>query len=136
MPEDRSNSITPVFTTRGGLSYPAPNVGIFEFTKMPADVGKFKAPTLRNIAVTAPYMHDGSIATLEGVLDHYSAGGRTIASGPRAGTGHDNPNKDPLVGGFTLTPQDRADLIAFLGSLTDDMLLHDPRFADPWPRIN
>ena len=46
----------------GLLSYPAPNVGIFEFTKAPGDVGKFKAPTLRNIALTAPYMHDGSIA--------------------------------------------------------------------------
>ena len=44
-------------------------------------MGKFKAPTLRNIAVTAPYMHDGSIPTLEAVLDHYAAGGRTIAAG-------------------------------------------------------
>ena len=54
----------------------SPNLGIYEFTKAPADVGKFKAPTLRNIAATAPYMHDGSIPTLEGVLDHYAAGGR------------------------------------------------------------
>jgi cytochrome c peroxidase len=84
-------------------------------------VGKFKAPTLRNIAVTVPYMHDGGIPTLDGVLDHYAAGGRT----------HDNPNKDPLIGGFTLTQQDRSDLIEFLKSLTDDMVLHDPRFADP-----
>jgi cytochrome c peroxidase len=59
------------------------------------DVGKFKAPTLRNIAVTAPYMHDGSLATLEDVLAHYAAGGRTIASGPHQGVGHDNPNKSP-----------------------------------------
>jgi cytochrome c peroxidase len=103
--------------------YPAPNVGIFEFTKAPADQGKFKAPTLRNIALTAPYMHDGSIPTLEGVLDHYAAGGRA----------HDNPNKDPLIGGFTLTQQDRDDLIAFLKSLTDDEVIRDPRFANPWP---
>ena len=48
----------------------------------PEDVGKFKAPTLRNIAVTAPYMHDGSVATLEDAIDHYAAGGRTIADGP------------------------------------------------------
>ncbi len=72
-----------------------------------ADVGKFKAPTLRNIAVTAPYMHDGSIPTLEGVLDHYAAGGRKIVSGPYAGNGHDNPNKDPLIGGFTLSAGSR-----------------------------
>ncbi len=123
---------TGLYNLRGTFSYPAPNLGIYEFTKSPLDVGKFKAPTLRNIAVTAPYMHDGSIATLEGVLDHYAAGGRTIASGANAGVGHDNPNKDHLVGGFQLSTQDRADLVAFLRSLTDDALLHDPRFANPW----
>ena len=95
-------------------------------------MGKFKTPTLRNIALTAPYMHDGSIPTLEGVLDHYAAGGRTIASGPRSGVGHDNPNKDPLIAGFTLSAADRADLIAFLQSLTDEEVRHDPRFANPW----
>lgn len=102
--------------------YSAPNVGIYEYTKIAADVGKFKAPTLRNIAVTAPYMHDGSIATLDGVLDHYAAGGRA----------HENPNKDHLIGGFTLTPQNRADLIAFLESLTDEALLKDTHFSNPW----
>ena len=45
-------------------------------------------------------MHDGSIATLEGVLDHYAAGGRTISDGPNTGRGCDNANKDPLIGGF------------------------------------
>jgi cytochrome c peroxidase len=114
----------------GGLSYPAPNTGMYEYTKMAADVGKFKTPTLRNIAITAPYMHDGSIPTLEAVLDHYAAGGRTIASGPHAGNGRDNPNKDPLIGGFPLSPQQRLDLIAFLESLTDEDVRHDPRFAD------
>jgi cytochrome c peroxidase len=48
-------------------------------------MGRFRVPTLRNIAVTAPYMHDGSVATLDEVLDHYAAGGRTIAEGPNAG---------------------------------------------------
>lgn len=103
--------------------YPAPNVGIFEFTKDPKDVGKFKAPTLRNIAQTSPYMHDGSVATLEDVLDHYAAGGRA---------GHDNPLKDPLIGGFHLSSDDRKDLIEFLKSLTDEAVLHDKRFANPW----
>jgi cytochrome c peroxidase len=118
------------------LSYPAPNTGIYEFTKKREDVGKFKVPTLRNIALTAPYMHDGSIPTLEGVLDHYAAGGRTISSEPNAGIGHDNPNKDPLIGGFTLARQDRDDLIEFLKSLTDDAVTHDPRFSNPWARTN
>lgn len=85
------------------------------------DVRKFKAPTLRNIAVTAPYMHDGSIATLQGVLEHYAAGGRA----------HDNPNKDPLIGGFHLPPSDREDLIAFLQSLTDRTVLGATRFSNP-----
>jgi len=123
---------TGLYNVAGMLSYPAPNTGIYEHTRNAADVGKFKTPTLRNVAITAPYMHDGSIATLEGVLDHYAAGGRTIETGPNAGRGHDNPNKDHLIGGFPLTPQDREDLIAFLESLTDDAVLHDPRFANPW----
>lgn len=103
--------------------YAAPNTGIFEFTHEPADMGKFKVPTLRNIALTAPYMHDGSIPTLEGVLDHYAAGGRA----------HDNPYKDHLIGGFELSQQNRTDLIEYLKSLTDDQVTHDPRFSNPWP---
>jgi cytochrome c peroxidase len=123
---------TGLYNLSGAFSYPQPNVGIYEFTKSPTDVGKFKAATLRNVAVTAPYMHDGSIATLEGVLDHYSAGGRTVTSGVNAGIGRDNPNKDHLIGGFQLSARDRADLIAFLQALTDDAVLHDSRFASPW----
>ncbi len=123
---------TGLYNLRGILSYPAPNLGIYEYTKAPADVGKFKAPTLRNIAVTGPYMHDGSIATLEEVLDHYAMGGRTVFSGPNAGMGHNNPNKDPLIGGFHMSAQDRADLVAFLQTLTDTAVLHDPQFANPW----
>ena len=122
---------TGLYNLAGALSYPAANTGIYEHTRQPADVGKFKAPTLRNVAVTAPYMHDGSIATLEGVLDHYSAGGRTITDSPYAGDGSRNPNKDPLIRGFKLTPQDRADLIAFLESLTDEEIIHDPKFGNP-----
>jgi len=84
------------------------------------------------VALTAPYMHDGSIATLDGVLDHYSAGGRTITESPYAGNGSRNPNKDRLIRGFQLTPQDRIDLIAFLESLTDKEITYDLKFADPW----
>jgi cytochrome c peroxidase len=88
-------------------------------------------PTLRNIALTAPYMHDGSAKTLDDVLDHYAAGGRTIEHAPNAGNGSLNPYKDPLIRGFKLSAQDRADLIAFLQSLTDEEVVHDPRFGDP-----
>jgi cytochrome c peroxidase len=123
---------TGLYNLAGHLSYPPPNVGLYEHTRMSGDVGKFKTPTLRNIGLTAPYMHDGSIPTLEAVLDHYAAGGRTVAGGPYAGIGHNNPNKDPLIGGFTLSPQDRHDLVAFLLSLTDAEVTHDTRLANPW----
>jgi len=96
----------------------------FHNNGLPNGDGTFKTPTLRNIAVTAPYMHDGSFKTLEDVLDHYAAGGR--------GSGHDNPNKDPLIAGFSMTQQDRSDLVAFLQSLTDETVLHDARFSNPW----
>ncbi len=126
---------TGLYNLRGALSYPAENPGTFAITGDAADVGRFKAPTLRNIAVTAPYMHDGSVATLGDVIDHYAAGGRTIAAGPHAGVGRDNPNKSPSLRGFVLTADQRADLVAFLETLTDQALLTDPRFADPWPAI-
>jgi cytochrome c peroxidase len=125
---------TGLYNIAGPLSFPAPNLGIYEHTKNPEDVGKFKAPTLRNIALTAPYMHDGSAPTLSEVFDHYSAGGRSITVGPDAGDGSKNPNKDPLIGGFAVTDNERQDLAAFLNSLTDDTLIHDPRFSDPWPK--
>jgi cytochrome c peroxidase len=97
------------------------------------DVGRFKAPTLRNIALTAPYMHDGSVASLDEVLDHYASGGRTIASGSRSGVGHDNRLKDKLIHGFPMTVRNKADLIAFLEALTDQSLLRDPELSNPWP---
>ena len=110
------------FRCHGGVNFGGG--GEFHNTGLKAqEATKFKAPTLRNIAVTAPYMDDGGIATLPGVLDHYAAGGKA---------GHDNPAKDPLIAGFQLSAGARQDLIAFLQTLTDDALLHDPRFANPW----
>jgi cytochrome c peroxidase len=91
-----------------------------------------RAPTLRNIAVTAPYMHDGSIPTLSDVLDHYAAGGRTIPSGPYAGVGHDNRNKAPNVHGFVFAGTEKQDLIAFLETLTDSTFLRSAAVSNPW----
>lgn len=113
-------------------AYPPENTGVFEISNNPNDMGRFKAPTLRNIAVTAPYMHDGSIATLDEVLDHYAAGGRTIEEGDKAGVGSDNPIKSQFVDGFVFTGSKRADLLAFLNALTDETFLNDPRFSDPF----
>ena len=122
---------TGLYNVSGAASYPPPNTGIYERTLRPEDVGKFKTPTLRNVALPAPYMHDGSARTLEEVLDHYSAGGRTIVGSVNAGVGKNNSNKDPLIRGFNLSPLDRADLIAFLESLTDEDVIHNEKFADP-----
>jgi cytochrome c peroxidase len=65
-------------------------------------------------------MHDGRLATLEAVLDHYSSGGVH------------SPQQDELIRGFPLSQQDRADLLAFLQSLTDEAFLHDSLYANPW----
>jgi cytochrome c peroxidase len=102
--------------------YPEPNEGIYRFTRREQDMGRFRAPTLRNIAVTAPYMHDGSLATLEAVIDHYAAGGRTA-----------NRYKSERLRGFALEPGEQGDLLEFLRALTDESFLTDPRFASPFP---
>ncbi len=112
---------------------PRGETGVHEISGAAADMGRFKAPTLRNIAVTAPYMHDGSLATLEDVLAHYERGGRRLTTGPHAGDGAGSPLKSEFVPGFVLTDAERRDVIAFLHSLTDEALLSDPRFGNPVP---
>ena len=102
-------------------AYPAPNRGIYEYSRRPADLGKFRAPTLRNIAVTAPYMHDGNLPTLEAVMDHYATGGK-----------YDDPNKSPIVQRIRLSDAEKGDLLEFLRTLTDEELLRDPRWSNPW----
>ncbi len=116
--------------SQGG--YPSDNTGIYGITKKPADMGKFKVPTLRNIALTAPYMHDGSISTLDRVIDHYAAGGRTILTGRYQGVGSKNPLKSKFVTGFKITDAERQDLLAFLHSLTDESFVKNPAFGDPF----
>jgi cytochrome c peroxidase len=123
---------TGLYNIDGMGGYPPPNTGLHEISGKPADMGKFKPPTLRNLAYTAPYMHDGSIATLEEVLDHYAAGGRTIHEGPNAGVGSANPYKSIFVRGFTLREQEKTDVLNFLDSLNDDELVNDPRLSNPF----
>lgn len=112
-----NNGLDTVFTDlgRGGV------------TNDPADVAKFKTPTLRNIMVTAPYMHDGRFATIDQVLDHYNDGG------------HPSATVDPFMK-FTspdmtlgLDPTKRIQIKAFLNSLTDEEFLTNPNFQDPGP---
>ena len=111
----RNNGLTPAPSLD---DFPDKGRGAISQNKF--DNGKFKVPTLRNIALTAPYMHDGRFKTLEEVLDHYSSGG------------HPSGNLDPNIQRFTLSPQDKQDLIAFLNMLTDTAFVQNPKFANPF----
>lgn len=95
-----------------GLTLSQEDIGRAAVTKSDADRGKFKTPSLRNIALTAPYMHDGRFATLEEVIEHYDRGVK------RGGTLDPNLAKHPEAG-LQLTSQEKADLVAFLKTLTD-----------------
>jgi cytochrome c peroxidase len=112
---------TAIFTNSGLYSidgrgaYPQDDRGLFEVTHKKADMGKFRVPTLRNVALTAPYMHDGSIDTLGEVIDHYAKGGRQLPDGPSAR----NHLVDRRIRSFQISPAEKDDLIAFLESLTD-----------------
>jgi cytochrome c peroxidase len=98
---------------------PSDPEAFFHDTGVAARPAKFRAPTLRNIAVTAPYMHNGSIGTLKDVVQHYARGG------------HTRPEKSDRVRGFTISSSETDDLVAFLQSLTDDAFLANPAFSNP-----
>lgn len=124
---------TGLYNIDGTGAYPATNTGLMDLTGNPADMGKFRTPSLRNVAVTAPYFHDGSAQTLAEVLDHYRAGGRLVATGPHAGNGAQSPLRDGMIVGNSATDAEIADIIAFLESLTDEGFLTNPAYSDPWP---
>lgn len=105
--------------------------GVFLTTARPEDRGKFRTPSLRNVALTAPYMHDGSIPDLRQVIEHFNQGGRHIKSGPLRGDGRLNPNKDVRIRVLGLSAEAKDDLVEFLNALSDDCFLRDPRYADP-----
>ena len=103
---------TGLYNDDGQGAYPQRDQGLIEVTLQGHDMGHFRAPTLRNVARTAPYMHDGSLATLQEVLAFYAAGGR--------GQGITSPLKDTFIQGFSLTVEEQQDLLNFLESLTDE----------------
>jgi cytochrome c peroxidase len=100
-----------MFTNQGyfniGLEEKYADPGRGRLTDKPEDHGKFRVPSLRNVAVTAPYMHDGSLKSLSEVIDHFASGGKA------------HSNKSPLISGFKIDEQGKKELIAFLESLTD-----------------
>lgn len=119
---------TGLYNVDGKGAYPADNPGIFAVTGDAVDMGKFRTPSLRNIALTAPYMHDGSIATLEDVIrKHYSIKGKAVYDGKAP-----NPLRDQFIEGFKISDAEIADLIAFLNSLTDKHFVNDSKFSDPF----
>lgn len=104
-----------------GLSYygrKLQDLGRYAVTKDPADVGRFKTPSLRNVARTAPYMHNG-LFDLDGVINMYSAGMATLQRKPEQANDPLFPTKSPLLQKLDLTPADKRDLRAFLESLTE-----------------
>ena len=111
----RNNGILDDFTLDRGRN---------EVSQLPDDVGKFRVPSLRNLTVTGPYMHNGKFKTIQSVLDHYASGVK------------DSPTLDPLLRqpngslGIPLTASDKAKLIAFLKTLDDEQFLRDVRFAE------
>lgn len=122
-----------LYDVDGQGSYPEGRTGRFSITGEPADMGVVRVPTLRNVEVTGPWFSDGTGATLEDVIEVKNAGGRVTTSGPNVGDGRGNPFKSPLIRPLDLTEGEKADLLAFLLSLTDTDFLEDPRFKNPFP---
>ena len=106
-----------------GLDSEFTDLGAGAVSGLPEDMGRFKTPTLRNVALTGPYMHDGRFQTLEEVIEHYNSGG------------HESPTVDVFMkytqGGLQLTAEKKQQLVAFLNSLTDMDFVNDPAFSDP-----
>ena len=96
------------------------DIGLGAITGNNSDFGKMRAPTLRNIELTAPYMHDGRFATLEDVVNHYNSGG------------HLTPNSDALVRELSLSEEQQIGLVAFLRTLTDTSYLKNPLLVNPY----
>lgn len=107
-----------------GLDANPADAGRMKFTADAGDRGKFKVPTLRNIAQSAPYMHDSRFATLEQVVDFYS--GNIKQSSPNI-----DEHMPDFGSGLNLTTQEKADLVAFLRSLSDQEFLTNPAFSEP-----
>lgn len=136
--EEEENGYHLFFSDRTGCSdchsgflftdFSMSNVGLYQtyidtgyarITQRSEDVGKFRVPSLRNVAITPPYFHDGSVASLDEVVRHFNAGGK------------DHRNKDDRIKPLGLSEKEQSDLVAFLQTLTDESFIQDPRFSDP-----
>lgn len=134
----RSSSVDSVYANIGLYNvggrnvYPQEDQGLAILTGKKRDSGRFRIPSLRNLAFTAPYMHDGSVQELDDVLHLYAAGGRNITEGPYAGDGRLNKNKDVRIGGFELTSQEKVQIVDFLMALSDSTIFRKKAFYNPF----
>lgn len=113
-------------------AYPESAQGLIERSGEVSDMGRFRTPSLRNLAYTKPYMHDGSVNELDEAVDIMLAGGRVIGSGPYVGDGRQNPYKSELLEAVELSAEQRADLLALLDALNEPGLVEDPALASPF----
>ncbi|MEI7534707.1 MAG: cytochrome c peroxidase [Verrucomicrobiae bacterium] len=121
------NFVPTTTLNNNGLEFPYVDLGVGGITGVTAQNGLFKVPSLRNIALTAPYMHDGRFTNLAQVVAFYSSG---IVSGPNLSTPLVGPGGQPLR--LNLTTAQQAALVAFLNTLTDTNLVMDPKLSDPF----
>jgi cytochrome c peroxidase len=123
---------TGLYDVDGKGAYPAYDEGLYQLTKNKMDMGKFRVPSLRNLAFTAPYFHDGSAASLAEVIDSYANGGRRIEQGMYKGDGSKNPYKHTLINGFSISEPDKINLVSFLQSLSDADFINNPAYQNPF----
>jgi cytochrome c peroxidase len=123
---------TGLYNIDGNGGYPLYDQGLYQHTKNKNDMGKFRVPTLRNLAYTAPYMHDGSIATLNEVLDVYINGGRKITEGVNKGDGTKNVYKHPFINGTAFNENEKRNLLSFLLTLSDSSFIKNADYQNPF----
>ncbi|MEZ4239589.1 MAG: cytochrome c peroxidase [Myxococcota bacterium] len=123
---------TGLYNVDGQGGFPSYDQGLYDVTLDPANRGYFRPQSLRNVALTGPYMHDGSVPTLREAVEHYVAGGRNVVDGPNAGDGRASPLKSGLVRAFDATDEEIDAVVAFLESTTDWDFVSDPAFSDPF----
>jgi cytochrome c peroxidase len=121
-----------LYDVDGAGAYPETAQGLIERTGKPEDMGRFRTPSLRNLAYSGPYMHDGSVISLAAAVDVFAEGGRNVMSGPFSGDGRNNPHKSPAIRPLPLTSEQRADLVELLLALGDEQLIDDPTLASPF----
>lgn len=115
-------------------NYPLQDQGLFDYTGQAPDRGKFRIPSLKNVMLTAPYTHNGSVETISEMIDLYASGGRNIVDGPFKGDGRKHPNKSSLIKGFEISSIEKGQLIAFLNALTDTSNLNLALWKDPFKK--